>query len=292
MKRRAAGRLATLAAAGLVLLAAVGPAPAHAEAVNSAELRALAAAAAADPATLARLRRVDRVDGRPADVAAALRGASGAELEARLAALAEQPARAAPRAGDARRQAREILAGRRFSGARLPRPFRGVLERLADWLAPLVGLIPALDDILPGGRPVVWALIALAVAAAAAAVAARTLRRRTAGAARRAPPARAAEDDPEALERSARAAAARGEHELALRLSFRAGLARLDRRGTIELRPSLSTSEVARALRSPDFDRVAARFDEVAYGGRHAAAGDVDAARTAWAAVLSDRRAT
>ena len=59
----------------------------------------------------------------------------------------------------------------------------------------------------------------------------------------------------------------------------------------IELRPSISTGEVARTLRSPDFDRAAARFDEVVYGGRPAAADDVDDARAAWDAVLRDRRA-
>ena len=107
----------------------------------------------------------------------------------------------------------------------------------------------------------------------------------------RRPASRLAAEDPETLERRAREAAARGEHELALRLGFRAGLARLDRRGVIELRPSLSTGQVARALRSPQFDGAAARFDEVVYGGRAAAAADVEAARAAWSAVLDERRA-
>ena len=99
------------------------------------------------------------------------------------------------------------------------------------------------------------------------------------------------DDDPDTLDRRAREAAERGDHELALRLGFRAGLARLDRRGVIELRPSLSTGDVARALHSPEFDRVAARFDEVVYGRRPAAPADVDSAREAWSAVLTDRRA-
>jgi hypothetical protein len=59
----------------------------------------------------------------------------------------------------------------------------------------------------------------------------------------------------------------------------------------LELGDSLSTGEVARAVRSPAFDRSAARFDEVVYGGRAAAAADVDDARAAWEAVLSGRRA-
>jgi hypothetical protein len=281
-------RLAAIVAAALLVPAAT----ARAEAVSGAELRALGAQAADDAAALERLRGVDSVDGRPADVAAALEGASRDELRARLAVLASAaPARAVD-ADAARAEAHEIVSGRRFSPPEVPGPFRGVLQRLADWLAPLLDVIPALDDLIPGGRPVVWALLVLLVGGLAAVVAGRSLHRRSAGdAVRPAPGAAAVAEDPEALERRAREAAARGEHELALRLGFRAGLARLDRRGVIELRPSLSTGDVARALRSPQFDRAAARFDEVVYGRRPAAAEDVAAAREAWSAVLRDRRA-
>jgi Domain of unknown function (DUF4129) len=286
-RTRVAWLAGVLAAALLVPAAA-----ARAEAVSDAELRALAAKAIGDPAALERLRGVDSVDGRAADVAAALAGASGDELRARLAVLAgDAPGRAGDAAA-AREEAHEIVSGRRFSPPEVPGPFRGVLERLADWLAPVLDVIPALDDLIPGGRPVVWALLVLLVGVLAAMLAGRSLRRRSAGEAlRTAPGAPPAAEDPEALERRAREAAARGEHELALRLGFRAGLARLDRRGVIELRPSLSTGEVARALRSPQFDRAAARFDEVVYGRRPAAAEDVASAREAWSAVLRDRRA-
>ena len=68
-----------------------------------------------------------------------------------------------------------------------------------------------------------------------------------------------AELDPKTLERQADAAEASGDLEAALRLRFRAGLLRLDRRGAIEFRPSISTHEVRRAVRSEDFD--AARRD-------------------------------
>jgi hypothetical protein len=290
VKRRARAARLVAALAALLLFPA---AAARAEAVSGAELRVLAAQAIDDPAALQRLRGVDSVDGRPADLAAALEGASGDELRARLEALAQN---AAPRGDDAaaaRDQARDIVAGRRFSPPEVPGPFRGVLERLADWLAPVLDLIPALDDLVPGGRPIVWALLVLLVGGVAALLAARTLRGRTAGgAARRAATGSApVTEDPDTLDRRAREAAERGEHELALRLGFRAGLARLDRRGVIELRPSLSTGDVARALHSPQFDRTAARFDEVVYGRRPAAADDVTAARAAWSAVLTDRRA-
>ena len=278
-------------AAVLTTLLAV-PAAAGAEAISSAELRALAAGAATDPAALERLRGVDRVDGRPADLAGALGDARGAELEARLDVLAQPAPSPAGQPAAAREEARDILAGNRFSPPEVPGPFRGVLREVAAWLTPVLDLIPALDDLLPGGRPVVWALIVIAVGALAAFLAGRSLRRRAAaGGPGRAAAAPGAPEDPDELERLARAAAARGDHELALRLGFRAGLARLDRRGVLELRPSLSTGDVARAVHSPAFDRAAARFDEVVYGGRPAAAGDVEAARAAWAEALAERRA-
>jgi hypothetical protein len=270
---------ALFAAALLALL--LVPAAAHAEPVSDAELRALAARAADDPAALERLRGVDSVDGRAVDLDAAL-DASGAELRGRLDALAAAPA-AAGDAGSAREAAADIVSGRRFTGTEVPGPFRGAIEQLADWIAPALDLVPALDDLLPGGRPVVWALLVLAVGALAAVLAARSLRRRTAVAGPRASD-RAREDDPDALDRAARAAAARGDHELALRLGFRAGLARL------QLGESLSTGEVARTLRTPAFDRTAARFDEVVYGGRPAAADDVEAARAAWDDAIAGRR--
>jgi hypothetical protein len=287
-RARAAWLVAAIAAVLLVPAAA-----AHAEVVSGAELRALAARAIDDPAALERLRGVDGVDGRPADLATALEGARGEELRARLEALARD---VPPRAGDAagpREEARDIVSGRRFSPPEVPGPFRGMLERLADGLAPVLDLIPALDDLIPGGRPAVWALLVVLVGGLAALLAGRTLRRRAArgGARRDAAGAAPVAEDPDALDRRAREAAARGEHELALRLAFRAGLARLDRRGVIELRPSLSTGAVARALDSPQFDRVAARFDEVVYGRRPAAPADVAAAREAWSAVLDERRA-
>jgi hypothetical protein len=271
---------ALVAAALLMLLA---PAAARAEAVTSAKLRELATRAADDPAALERLRSVDRVDGRPADLVLAL-DADGAELEGRLAAL-RAAAGAERDPGAARAQAQDILDERRFTGTEVPGPFRGALEEVADWIAPVLDLVPSLDDLLPGGRPVVWALLLLIVGGLAAVLATNRLRRRPAGG--RAGPGGggASREDPDALERRAREAAARGDHELALRLGFRAGVARLD------LGPSRSTGEVARTLRSPDFDRAAARFDEVVYGGRPAAAADVEAARAAWEAALTRRRA-
>ena len=104
-----------------------------------------------------------------------------------------------------------------------------------------------------------------------------------------APPA-ARGETPAALERRAEEAERRGDHEAALRLRFRAGLLRLDARGAIAFRPSLPTGEVAQALRSDAFDRLAADFDDVVYGGREADADDVATARREWERVLESAR--
>ena len=165
-------------------------------------------------------------------------------------------------------------------------PFRGLLDRIGSWLAPLGDLVPRLDRSLPGGRAVVWTLLAAAVLGLGWLLAGRTIRRRAAlaAAAGRGGPGR--RESPGELERRAEEAERRGEHEVALRLRFRAGLLRLDARGSIDYRPSLQTYEVATALRSDAFDRLAAGFGEVVYGERPASADDVEAARRDWDAVL------
>jgi len=280
-KRRAAA-----AAALFLALAGAGAPVASAEDVSASELRALAQRAADDPAALERLRGVDAVDGAPADVAGALGAESGEELRERLEALAAQGGERVAVTGDARAGAREIVAQRRFRGTRVQGPFRGLLDRIGRWLEPLGDLVPRLDRALPGGRPVVWGLLALAVLGLGWLLGGRTIRRRAALAAASGGAAGGRRESPAELERRAEEAQRRGDHEAALRLRFRAGLLRLDARGTIDYRPSLQTYEVAAALRSAEFDRLALGFDEVVYGERPASADDVEAARRDWEAVL------
>jgi hypothetical protein len=217
------------------------------------------------------------------DIAGALRGARGAALRARLRVLAG-PAAAAP-AGDARAQARAILDERRFRGSAVPGPFRGLLQRIGDAID---SVIDDLDLVVPGPPLVVWLVLAALVAGVATLVARRVLRGRV----RAAEAAAAVEerDDARALERRADAAEAAGDLEAALRLRFRAGLLRLDARGAIEFRPSISTHEVRRALHSEDFDSLATTFDDVVYGGRPPAADDLSAARERWPRVVSGAR--
>lgn len=196
-----------------------------------------------------------------------------------------------PTAGQARAQARDILSGRRYTGTEVHGPFHDLLNRIGSAVRRLGDLIPALDGRIPGGRAVTWLVLIAAVGAVAWLLATRLGGRRAAAvrtAAQAAAPGRP--ESPAALERRAEAAEREGDYAAALRLRFRAGLLRLDARGAIEYRPSIATGAVARALRSPDFDRVAGDFDEVVYGGRAATEADARAAREGWAAVAGSGR--
>lgn len=190
----------------------------------------------------------------------------------------------------AREQARQILAERRFHGTSLPRPFHGVLSWLGDhlhfvvrgwdWLAAKVG-----------GQPVLWAIVGAAVLALAAFLATRLAKRRAEvealGIGRR---ARGRSEDPAELERLADEAERRGDLEVALRLRFRAGLLRLGRARALPMRPSLRTREARRTLRSARFDRLARDFDEVVYGRRPPREADVETARSEWPHVVAEAR--
>ena len=185
----------------------------------------------------------------------------------------------------ARDQAREILGGRRYKPADVPRPFEGVLEWLGDRLRPIGDFFSRITESL-AGRIALAAVLAGVVAVVALLVARRRAATSTPGGAggRR----RSAEEhaDPGRLEREAEAAELRGDLDVALRLRFRAGLLRLDRAGAIHFRPSITTGQVARRLRLRAFDDLAITFDAVAYGGRPASATDLQSARAEWPRVL------
>jgi hypothetical protein len=180
-----------------------------------------------------------------------------------------------------------VLAEDRFQQDRVPGPFRRILDWIGDRLPnPSVDW---LDDLLPGGRSVVWIVLASVLAVFAAVVSRLFLTRRvSAGVTAARLEAAARDEDPRSLDRRAEAAEAAGDLEAALRLRFRAGLLRLDEHGTIVFRPSISTYEVRRTLASEDFDALAAAFDDIVYGGREASAADLEAARERWPRVHKD----
>jgi hypothetical protein len=193
-----------------------------------------------------------------------------------------------PDADVARAHTREILQERRFRGSSVPRPFSGLVRWLGDRLEPVGDFFDDLAVRIPGGRPVLFLILAAIVLLLAAGLARGSIRRRAAAAARMARARSPAREDPAELEREADRAAAAGEWEAAVRLRFRAGLLRLDARELIEYRPSLTTGDVAEAVGSPTFRRVGADFDAIAYGGRPAGEADEAASREGWARVLSE----
>src|SRR5205807_2279719 len=107
--------------ASCAALAALAVPPARATALTSAQVRELARAARSDPASLARLRTVDAVDGRRVDLGLALAGATGSELDRRLAVLGGAAGRGAGTSKQPREAARGILAERRFRRHEAPR---------------------------------------------------------------------------------------------------------------------------------------------------------------------------
>jgi hypothetical protein len=278
------------AATLLAALALAAPSAAWAqEAVSGAELTALAERAADDESARAELLAVERVDGRAVAVREAMEGARGDELEQRARLIAAGVAGAEEPAGAAepRREAQRVLEQRRYHGAELPRPFAGPLAWLGDKLEPVLEWINGQGAYVPGGPLVLWMVLSVGVLLAAFTVTGTTIRRRALAIERERRAALPATDDPRALEREAERAERDGDWELAVRLRMRAGLLRLDRRKVIAYRPSLTTGEVARAVKSPAFREVGERFDAIAYGGRPAEQDDAEHARRGWAEVLA-----
>jgi hypothetical protein len=273
-----------------VLACAGWPAVAHGAEATAAQVRALARAAQHDATALGRLRAIDVVEGRRARLREALRGTDG-EVRARLRVLAQEGAAQAggpaSAPGAARAQARDVLAQRRFQRTQVPSPLRGVRERVGAalrWLArPFEAAFNWLAGWLPGGRPVLWALLAGFVIAAAALLARRAGERRDA-------PATGAEAGGEEeqrmsaarLRQEAERAERRGDLGEALRLRFRAGLAELDSRELIELRPALTNRELLSTVRSATLADLVEGFEAVAYGGRPADEDDLRSARLGW----------
>jgi hypothetical protein len=238
--------------------------------------------------------------GAGAAASAAVASAASVATASTASAVTTSPATAsrpgsADAAAAARARAERILSERRFHASKTPRPLHGVLVAIGKAvravLDPIGRLIDRAGRHVPGGTPVLWLLLAGVVVAAAAVLTTRSVRRRGAAVERlrgAAAGGRSGGLDPDALEREAEGAERGGDLEHALRLRFRAGLLRLDRAEAIRFRPSITTTEVAGALRSRSFDELALTFEEVAYGGRPAEEPDVEAARRRWPELLAE----
>jgi hypothetical protein len=256
------------AAAGLLTACAlvVSAAPAAAERIDGATYERLLAAAGGDREALVRLRGVTAVDGRPVELRRVLRG-SEAQVHERLEVLRVRSSAPNLPADAARRSAAAILAGPDY---RTRNP--GALARALSWLADLLSL--------PAGASGVAGLMvvggAIAAVGALVALLAGSARRRT----RERLPGDAAgalgvgSASAEELDGRAAAAEAAGRLEDAMRLRLAAALTRLDAAGAIRVRRDTTVGEVARTLRSRDFDAAAVSFAGVVYGRRPPTAGD------------------
>ncbi|HWC24995.1 MAG TPA: DUF4129 domain-containing protein [Solirubrobacteraceae bacterium] len=220
--------------------------------------------------------------------------------EAARGAEPTAPDRSAPAsvsAERAREEAREILAQRRFQLTNVPAPLRGLRERVVDALRSLgrrfEDAFGWVAGWFPGGSIVGAALLAALVLAAAALLAARAGARRAAAGARAERHAAGGERRPSAarLRQEAERAERRGDLDEALRLRFGAGLAELDQRRLIELRPALTNRELLRAVPSPTLAGLVEDFEAVAYGGRPAAPDDLREARDGWPRVPQEASA-
>ena len=275
-------RICVLAALALAL-----PGVAAASDATSAQVRALASRASHDPSALAQLRRIDRVDGVRMDLGRALQGSPGRSLDARLRVLAGGAAGAPVRTGPARDEARSILAQRRYRGSSVPRPLHGFLHWLGQKFAFVGRAFDWLAGLIPGGDATLWTVLGALLVGGAVAVVSQLARRRAAGQIAGVEARTQPAVDPAELERLAVEAERRGDLEGAIRLRFRAGLLRLARVRAIPRRDSLTTREVRRTLRLPEFDSLAADFDEIVYGRRNPRERDVEAARRDWPQVLA-----
>lgn len=194
--------------------------------------------------------------------------------------------RVAVDADAARTDARDILSDARFRGSSTPKPLRGPLDWIGDRLR---GIGNAIADVADGVPDLVWWMLAAALIGVVVMLVVRDARRRRSGGASERVPfgtIGGRRDDPSELEALADAAERSGDFDTAVRLRFRAGLLRLDERGALLFRPSLTTGEVRRLLGSATFDELAVTFEEIAYGGREATPPDASSARDSWRAVL------
>jgi hypothetical protein len=198
-------------------------------------------------------------------------------------------------AASARRAAAAILREGRFHAPSVPRPFHAFFHAIGNALSSVgrwIGhAVDQIGRVVPGGPVVVWVLLGLMLIAAIALGARRYARRDLErehggpGAAREAGRERAAD-----LEREALRAEHDGRYADAVRLRFRAGLVTLAERGAISPPRSIPTAELRRTLHSEDFDELARRFDQIAYGAAPAAAQDAEEARRRWTTIVTGSR--
>jgi hypothetical protein len=182
----------------------------------------------------------------------------------------------------------------------LPRPFAGILHVIGTWLdkvfTPLERWVHNLFHYLsmslgiPGSY--IWITLGVVVIAVATGVTAIYVRRSARlGVEALSPHASASTEvgnNPEKLERLALQAENVGDYSTAVRLRFRAGLTRLEQLGLVRQQAVRTSSNIAAAIHSPTFSRLAWMFDNIAYGGMLASAKDAREASSDWMLVQQE----
>jgi hypothetical protein len=188
----------------------------------------------------------------------------------------------------ARRAAESILAEGRFHQSPVPHPLHGVLvwvgRLLSDPLGALGRAVTRIGDWLPGGVAGAWAIGALVLVTAVSLLARRRARTKLGGELQLG--GRAKGFGPAELERAAAVAERAARWEEAVRLRFRAGVLRLGERLELTSTDTTPNQAIGELVHSARFDALAARFDEVAYGGQEATAADADRQRREWSELL------
>jgi hypothetical protein len=198
----------------------------------------------------------------------------------------------------ARRQAVHILSQPPFVNkpSRIPDPLAGVLHAIGRAFDDTVGkplgwlgrhLSVAAHDVFGRFTWLALILLALGIGVLAATL---LIRRRTRIGKRDTTAVLAAltGEDAGMLEAEADAAEQRGDLEEAVRLRFRAGLARLESAGVIASRLVTTTEQVRRTVHNPTFDGLAIRHEAIAYAGQTASLTDAGSAREGWPRVIKE----
>jgi hypothetical protein len=204
-------------------------------------------------------------------------------------------------AGHARREARQILSQPPYSTPTHHSALDGFFHDLGHWLYDAVApvwrfvfqhvLLPSrhgLTAVFGSWWPVPLGVVIIAVAVVVGVRLART--RARVGVVRAGRAVGLRDEDPDALEGAAEQAEGSGDYELAVRLRFRAGLARLERGGLITGRRTHTSAQLAGILRSPTFDALAGQLDGIVYAGHAATADHVGAARSGWPRIPVEAR--
>lgn len=267
-------------------------------AVTSAEAARLARAAVDSDGARAELMAVERVDGRPVDLGSAIAEDGPAQVE-RLQVLAEELDRASMGADaevvdstdSARSRAETVLDDDKFQQSDVPKPFKGLLEWLADRLRPVGEVLSSLFApilALPGGPFILGSMFFVAAGLATGWLVGRRSRAVLSG--------RGGRDslvdrdaDPDDLDRRATDAEDSGAHGEAIRLRYQAGLLRLARAGQLTLRADTTAAEAARQVDRAAMWALTGDFEQIVYGERIATAADVAETRHLWSALLAAR---